>query len=638
MTIKDFLLECEVYKYSNEAFQLQKECAELDLLETYVENSKFISENRELFKDSIFTEGLSKWRMDDLAENLLEKSFKVIFDIIMGLDKFIRWFIAAIRKLISLLNKESREVMGLKEKMQTIEFNKEDVDKLISDLESNMKNFTISSILKNDYLRLRVDNSVSIYTKNSLNDLLTAALSTYNIRVKLTNKAIPIDDIHDIIRELLGDKKLSSVKYVSSMLEDAQKDVKNNGFVVQLNVKKLEKEVSKLTELSKDLTEFSNKAKDQYDENEKVNSTQAKDLNQIYRDIIEVLKDTTELYASLIEYRMKSLKTIKAFISKKTNQPMTEGFIPNKKGTGKTKHQVEKIRKDKFFGIFSDLMEEIFDKKKPVENKKVEEEKQPEKEDNSKEIKEKLKVVAERIFEETKTPCVSLNLNGAKKEDPIENRTKTKIGGIPYWPKGKEYPKYKDTELMMVAQLNMEEIPKMEGYPETGIIQIFIYDYYDDYSCMIYHDKIEKEFIDIDEKFTTLNTSDPGRMIEGVLYPDLKLDYEGINYSDDRYYDLFLKHAKEVFEEDWDSYFSIPDEIIDEMYYTYTAFKSFLIGGQPFYIQSDSRGPNQIQLLQLDSDYGMKWGDDGIAHFFCTKDQLSNPKFKTDISFYWDCY
>ncbi|KAK2960200.1 putative protein of unknown function (DUF1963) [Blattamonas nauphoetae] len=52
----------------------------------------------------------------------------------------------------------------------------------------------------------------------------------------------------------------------------------------------------------------------------------------------------------------------------------------------------------------------------------------------------------------------------------------TKIGGIPYFPIRAEYPKHtrNDTPLYLLCQLNFDPLPKLEDFPQTGILQIFI--------------------------------------------------------------------------------------------------------------------------------------------------------------------
>ena len=54
--------------------------------------------------------------------------------------------------------------------------------------------------------------------------------------------------------------------------------------------------------------------------------------------------------------------------------------------------------------------------------------------------------------------------------------TDSKLSGVPYLPKDSQWPLDKKTgeKLVFMLQVNFSEVPKMENYPESGIMQIFI--------------------------------------------------------------------------------------------------------------------------------------------------------------------
>ncbi|MEQ8974015.1 MAG: pentapeptide repeat-containing protein [Coleofasciculus sp. C1-SOL-03] len=55
-------------------------------------------------------------------------------------------------------------------------------------------------------------------------------------------------------------------------------------------------------------------------------------------------------------------------------------------------------------------------------------------------------------------------------------------GGFPYLPKGFEYPKTPDGKyLFLLAQINLAEIPHLEGFPKQGILQFYIPSNNDDF-------------------------------------------------------------------------------------------------------------------------------------------------------------
>ncbi|MGL6342192.1 MAG: DUF1963 domain-containing protein, partial [Waterburya sp.] len=51
----------------------------------------------------------------------------------------------------------------------------------------------------------------------------------------------------------------------------------------------------------------------------------------------------------------------------------------------------------------------------------------------------------------------------------------SKIAGFPYLPKNFDYPKTEQGEyLYLLAQINFEEVPPLEGFPSQGILQFYL--------------------------------------------------------------------------------------------------------------------------------------------------------------------
>jgi uncharacterized protein YwqG len=50
----------------------------------------------------------------------------------------------------------------------------------------------------------------------------------------------------------------------------------------------------------------------------------------------------------------------------------------------------------------------------------------------------------------------------------------TKFGGKPFIPKGFHYPRKNGDPLVLIAQINFAEIPHLDGYPESGLLQIYL--------------------------------------------------------------------------------------------------------------------------------------------------------------------
>ena len=69
-------------------------------------------------------------------------------------------------------------------------------------------------------------------------------------------------------------------------------------------------------------------------------------------------------------------------------------------------------------------------------------------------------------------PVVRFTLGETAATTPYQS----KIGGTPYLPKNAGYPHHtkKTHPLTLAAQINFAEVPHLPGFPEHGILQVFI--------------------------------------------------------------------------------------------------------------------------------------------------------------------
>ncbi|MDR0946575.1 MAG: DUF1963 domain-containing protein [Ruminococcus sp.] len=79
------------------------------------------------------------------------------------------------------------------------------------------------------------------------------------------------------------------------------------------------------------------------------------------------------------------------------------------------------------------------------------------------------KYITEIFIPETKKTAVRLKAKRGKTK-----AKDTKFGGKPYMPKGFSYPQINGEPMALICQLNFAEIPHLEGYPESGLLQIFL--------------------------------------------------------------------------------------------------------------------------------------------------------------------
>ena len=280
---------------------------------------------------------------------------------------------------------------------------------------------------------------------------------------------------------------------------------------------------------------------------------------------------------------------------------------------------------------------------------------------------EDIKKVVLDILEKNKKPMIKISLS-----DDKPNLFQSKFGGIPYLPKDKETPKdKKERQFTLLAQINIEELPKNNIYPmEEGILQFWIlnddvlgldYDtHLGDGFKVVYYKEIDKSVTEEEvlEKYKPYKDEDSYFPIEGEFSLSFKLtdgyfSDSSVDFSEivDREMKKFHIENKEKYKEilkvydnkEYLSYWDIWDILEEDKEIGKKLFEAgHKIGGFPNFTQSDVReiGDYEILLLQIDSEGTEKneimWGDCGIANFFIREKDLKELNFEKVI-YNWDC-
>ena len=250
----------------------------------------------------------------------------------------------------------------------------------------------------------------------------------------------------------------------------------------------------------------------------------------------------------------------------------------------------------------------------------------------------------------SKRDFINITLN---KVTEIELVKKSKVGGYPYFPKDMDYPTNEKGEpLDFLAQINFSEIPELEGYPTSGMVQFYLalddlygMDFDDPYTQknyrVVYHKNLDKT------SRTAFPELDAIRKNDAYLSPKLNHDvFEMVFNKDSGYVPGFSIHFAEYFGEDtWPFFESFGDkeDEIAEAYMDIISSTGHKIGGYPFFTQEDPRLYDQsiadwVLLFQLDTDGDdIMWGDAGVGNFFISKEALKNLDF-SKVYYNWDCY
>ena len=271
------------------------------------------------------------------------------------------------------------------------------------------------------------------------------------------------------------------------------------------------------------------------------------------------------------------------------------------------------------------------------------------------------------ILEKNKKSMIKISLS-----DDKPNLFQSKFGGVPYLPKNVGAPKNKENEqLTLLAQINIEELPKNNIYPmKEGILQFWIlnddvlgldYDtHLGDGFKVVYYKEIDKSVTEEEvlEKYKPYKDEDSYFPIEGEFSLSFKLTDGYFSDSNDDFREIVDKEMKKFHLENKEKYKEILKIYDDEKFLSYWDIWDILeedkeigkklfeaghkIGGFPNFTQSDVReiGDYEILLLQIDSEGTEKneimWGDCGIANFFIREKDLKELNFD-EVIYNWDC-
>lgn len=263
-------------------------------------------------------------------------------------------------------------------------------------------------------------------------------------------------------------------------------------------------------------------------------------------------------------------------------------------------------------------------------------------------VKEILNIVKENTLKEV------LHISAINENTSLYD---SKFGGVPYLPKCSGLPVNEDgQQLRLLSQINFEDLPDNNIFPNEGILQFYVNDIYNmdldnqtkqDNFRVIYYENIDLSIKEDDvikkiDDFESWNEDE-----EFPIQDEYKLEFEiakeGITIQDYNFDKLFNNECNKSFIN------TIDDEVMDEIYDDEDEQKDgctqHKIGGYPFFTQQDPReGEKSLRrfdtlLLQIDTeeDEGIVWGDCGVCNFFINSEDLKNKDF-SNVLFNWDCY
>lgn len=237
----------------------------------------------------------------------------------------------------------------------------------------------------------------------------------------------------------------------------------------------------------------------------------------------------------------------------------------------------------------------------------------------------------------------------------------SKAGGLPYLPKGADYPFHSNgTPLQLLAQINFADLPENDQYPAQGLLQFYIGGT-DLYGCdfddkqkqdgfrVIYFENVIEDESQLEHDFPEeLSVYENGEVFNpfsgeiGIVFnaTEQYIGFEDVGLLRKIFGVNNITEAEKLLAtnnlyQDW----LIPySNIIEEE-------ENHRLGGYPYFTQDDPRNfDSELQeyelLFQLDSadadGFGIMWGDMGIGNFFIHPHDLKNRDF-SKVLYNWDC-
>lgn len=217
------------------------------------------------------------------------------------------------------------------------------------------------------------------------------------------------------------------------------------------------------------------------------------------------------------------------------------------------------------------------------------------------------------------------------------NIKQSKFLGKPYLPIELGYPMDNQGKpMILIAQINFSEIPYFKGYPEAGILQLFLPE--SDWICsgeyrILYHKNPNRIY---HKDFSFLKKE---MLSESPIQKEYKLSFlKKIEYGGVQDFNYKPKWKGELSKIEFEE----SDIFNYEIYRSLFLASDHKIGGYSFFTQSDPRAnkrsrKDDVLLLQIVSDdFGICIGDQGVIHIFINKDDLTKGNFEKAY-FHWDC-
>lgn len=272
---------------------------------------------------------------------------------------------------------------------------------------------------------------------------------------------------------------------------------------------------------------------------------------------------------------------------------------------------------------------------------------------------DQLKTIVTTIYNEMKKEYIKprIRIETLNEETNIYD---SKFGGVPYLPKDfiYQYKIMKDQSkqpLKLLAQLNFEQMPHLEGFPKKGILQFYMacdgtYGLDNDEENdaqnsvrVVYHEHIVKNKKDLQEPpCINIQDDEDFPMSEGSLKLQFYLEEDVIALDDYIFEEIFVDKFNNSSPNKIKTIFELPSEAFDLL--CEDAKRLHKVGGYAQF-SKEKYEDYSIVLLQMDSEYleeddqdrpWIAFADDGMCNFLIRPSDLKKLDF-SHVIYTWQC-
>ncbi len=253
----------------------------------------------------------------------------------------------------------------------------------------------------------------------------------------------------------------------------------------------------------------------------------------------------------------------------------------------------------------------------------------------------------------------AIRIHATKAVSP-QTLTTSKFGGLPYWNPAEPYPTDGGgNPCILLAQFDCQQLPPLEGFPRTGLLQFFVSndgDYGLDFDNqmsqenwrVVYHPAVDESITQAMVKELQLPTTSSEHDLELPFTGEFHLEFELVDTwlgpcSHDDFQQELQKASVALGLSLPPEGTSLYDIFCEDIYNQMADWnEGHWLGGYPCFTQDDPRFSRSDYaactnlLFQMDSSEDILWGDTGVGNFMIAPEALQQLDFSR-VLYNWDC-